>query len=106
MKAKSGGWKNKGWRSCNDLIRPGLEGVPRYFRCSRDYRLVTHGQVRQFGSCTCGFRKLNPSLGLTWTEIILLKLGWFPLQGWEKDDIRPITSRLGNRFRSYLLRFT
>ena len=104
MKVRSKGWKNKGWRSCADLTEPGHEGVPRYLRCSRDYRLITLGQVHQVGSCTCGFRKMNPALGLTWGEIILLKLGWFQLDDWERDEIRPIAPWVGDRLRSFLLR--
>ena len=82
-------WRTSGWRRCGDVfIRGAVENAPRYLRCMRCYRLVTHGQVST-GGCVCGFRKLNPARELTWPEILLLKLGWFRLTPWEAKDIRP-----------------
>jgi hypothetical protein len=82
------GWKYEGWRACKDLDRA-MGGIPRYLRCMRCYRLVTHGDV-SLGGCICGNRKLNPANGLTWVEIALLKMGWFRLKDWEIEAIHPL----------------
>lgn len=78
-------WDQRDWRDCRD--RP--SGQPRYFRCARDYRLVTDGQSRR-GGCLCGNRKLAVATGLSYAEIALLKLGYFPLTGTERSEVRPL----------------
>lgn len=99
------GWRHAGWRSCADVFLPGVvQDVPRYLRCMRCFRLVTHGQY-QLGGCSCGFRKLNPCLELTLAELVLLKLGWFPLMGWEREAIRPLFAWLSTRIRPRVLRW-
>lgn len=96
-------WRTTGWRSCEDVMLPGvIEGAPRYLRCLRCYRLVTHGQI-QTGGCICGYRKLNPCLRLTWAEILLLKLGWFPLVPWEREAISPLFASAASRMRARVL---
>ena len=95
-------WKKTGWRKCDDItIRGVVEGSPRYFRCFRCYRVVTHGQTA-LGGCACGFRKLLSCLELTTTEIILLKLGWFPLAEYEHEFIRPLFPWLARKIRPRL----
>ena len=103
-KTATKGWRYEGWRSCADLNIPGeIEGAPAYLRCMRCYRLVTHGDVK-LGGCVCGFRKLNPCLALTWPEILLLKLGWFPLVARERKAIRPWAHGPCFHIRNRLLR--
>jgi hypothetical protein len=98
------GWRYEGWRSCKDVfIKDVIENVPRYLRCMRCYRLVTHGETK-LGGCVCGYRKLNPANSLTWAEIALLKLGWFPLTHYEVDAVRPLAMNLCFRIRNYFLR--
>lgn len=101
---KRASWKQQGWRSCQDLhIKEVASGSPRYLRCMRCYRLVTHGQISK-GGCSCGFRKLNPCLELTLVEMALLKFGWFPLRAFERDCIKPLCPRLGLKLRTLLFR--
>jgi len=95
--AEKRGWLYEGWRKCEDL-----HDVPRYLRCQRCLRLVTHGQI-DHGGCICGNRRICPALALTWPEAVLLKLGWFPLTPHEHGRIKPVFARLGARFRLRLL---
>lgn len=98
------GWRHARWRNCKDVMITGvIENVPRYLRCMRCYRLVTHGQIA-CGGCACGNRKLNPCLELTIPEMVLLKLGWFPLTLWEHDAIQPICAWLGVTVRPKVFR--
>lgn len=100
------GWRNHAWRNCADITAAGLfENTPRYLRCMRCYRLVTHGEV-SMGGCICGNRRLNSATELTWVEIVLLKVGWFPLTIWETNAIRPLIPRLAYSLRLALFRPT
>ena len=51
------------------------------------------------GGCICGYRQLGEVLELTWSEIVLLKLGWFLLKDWEISDIRPLFPVWGVKLR-------
>jgi hypothetical protein len=93
------GWLYRGWRRCGD----DLQGTPRYFRCQRCYTLVTRGQVAQGGGCTCGNRRLCAALALTWTEAVLLKLGYYRLSRAEQRVIRPLSPGLGAWLRAGVL---
>ena len=97
------GWRQRDWRSCKDFTSGEYAGTPRWLRCMRCYRLVTHGQI-QFGGCACGFRKLNPCLELTTPEMLLLKLGWFPMVEFEREAVRPFLPFLATSLRPRLLR--
>ena len=88
------GWRVRGWRSCADLNRIEIQGVPRWFRCQRCNSLVTHGQVEQ-GGCRCGNRRLHGARMLTWPEILALKLGLLRLDKRERDEVQPLFSRNG-----------
>jgi hypothetical protein len=98
------GWRWSGWRSCKDVQIPGvMENTPRYLRCMRCFRLVTHGETR-LGGCVCGYRKMNPANSLSWGEILLLKLGWFPLDAWERSEIHPLAMGVCFPIRNKCLR--
>ena len=104
--AKKVGWKGKGWRSCNDMVVNEYGDVaPPHLRCSRCYRIVTRGQIGIRGACMCGFRKMNPCTELTIPDIVLMTFGLFPLTPWEIKRVRPISTRLGHRLRSYVFQF-
>jgi len=83
-------WMTTGWRDCSDIKTGDRANTPRYFRCYKPgcNRLVTHAQV-QMGGCYCGNRKISASIGLTHMEILLMKIGWFPLDDDEKALVRP-----------------
>ena len=100
-KPKSG-WRHVGWRSTRDLTEDSAKGVPRWLRCIRCNRLVTHGQIAT-GGCICGERKLTSARILTWWEITLLKLGWFPLNEREIQGVHPLIVLLGWHVRPRLI---
>lgn len=85
------GWRHTGWRNCDDINNETISGCPRYLRCytATCNKLVTHGQVAS-GGCECGQRKMYAAMSLSLPEILLLKVGWFELADWEKDEIKPI----------------
>lgn len=89
------GWRTHGWRSCADLNIIEIAGVPRWFRCQRCNALVTHGQLHEGGCGACGNRRLHGARMLTWVEIALLKMGYFPLDKRETAAVRPVFSRNG-----------
>ena len=89
------GWKTQGWRSCADLNTIEINGVPRWFRCQRCNVLVTHGQVDKGGCAACGNRRLHGARMLTWPEILLLKLGYFPMNARERTEVQPVFARNG-----------
>lgn len=99
------GWRYEGWRSCRDLEEENLEQIPRWFRCmeSRCNRLVTHGQV-SLGGCICGNRRLTQARLLTWMEILLVKLGWFPLDSRERKSVAPLMPKLAYSVRPRLVK--
>lgn len=82
------------WDECDDIEIRDESGLiyagPRYFRCARPecHCLVTHGMV-QGGGCWCGNRRLAVALRLTTEEKNLLKRGYYPLVGWEVEQIAP-----------------
>jgi hypothetical protein len=95
--AQKTGWLYRSWRKCGDV-----NDVPRYLRCQRCLRLVTHGQI-ETGGCLCGNRRICPALALTWGEAVLLKLGWFPLSPVERASIKPVFAGMGVGIRTRLL---
>ena len=71
-----------------------IYSAPRYFRCVRPEcrKLVTPG-MSQRGGCACGGRKYNPATSLSLVEKIKLKVGFYYLCDWEKEQIKPLVSQ-------------
>jgi hypothetical protein len=87
------------WFDCVDVEIHDDDGQlvysgPKFLRCMADEcgQLVTHGMLAEYGSCSCGFRRVRPATVITRDEKSGLLNGKYLLNEWEticmgNDDI-------------------